>query len=122
MPTGFQQLDYYLTTIPSRKVDFEQTDDGGVVLLRPRKLGGAFGKLLGPRLPARFDRIRLDDIGAAIWTLIDGSTSVREIARAVEARLGETLEERDHRVSLFVSTMHRNGMITLMGKTTPEGG
>lgn len=122
MPTSRQTLDYYLATIPSRNVDFEETDEGGVVLLRPRKLGGAFGKILGPRLPARFDRIKLDDIGSAVWTLIDGSTPVKEIARAVEARLGETLDERDQRVSLFVSTMHRNGMITLMGQTASDGG
>jgi len=122
MPSEKKSLESYLDTVPAREVESEHRDDGNVVLLRPRKLGGVFGKLLGPRLPSRTERIRLDDVGSQVWDLIDGERTVAQIAREVEDRLGEVLAERDHRVSLFVSTMHRNGMISLTGPARDRGG
>lgn len=122
MPTEKKSLEFYLDTVPAREVESERRDDGNVVLLRSRKLGGVFGKLLGPRLPSRTERIRLDDVGSQVWDLIDGERTVAQIAREVEDRLGEVLAQRDHRVSLFVSTMHRNGMISLTGPARGRGG
>ena len=122
MATEKKSLEFYLDTVPAREVESERRDDGNVVLLRPRKLGGVFGKLLGPRLPSRVERIRLDDVGSQVWELIDGERTVAQIALEVEERLGEILSQRDHRVSLFVSTMHRNGMISLTGLAKSRGG
>ncbi len=105
----------YLHNIPSRKADHEEDDEGRCVLLRPKHMTGVLARLLQSKLPKKYSRIRLDDIGTTVWNLVDGELTVGQIADLAHEQLGDRVEPRYERVSQFVHNLHGNGLITLSG-------
>jgi hypothetical protein len=111
----------YLDEIPARNVDHEVADGGLYVLLRPKFMTGPLARLLQPHLPRRHFRVKLDDLGSAVWELVDGARNVGQIADALAERLGERIEPRYERVSKFVHSLHQGAMIRLEQRP-PAGG
>ncbi len=103
----------YLHIVPKRNADHEEDDEGRCVLLRPKHLTGVLAKLLQPKLPKKYSRIRLDDIGTTVWKLVDGDLTVGQIADLLHEQMGDRVEPRYERVSTFVHSLHGNGLLTL---------
>ena len=126
MPAAKRQGDdNYLDRVPIRNVDFEEGEDGLVVLLRPKFMTGPFAKWLQPRLPRKYFRVQLDDVGTLVWRSIDGKRTVGEIAEILFAELGERVEPRHERCSRFVNSLHQGAMIKLFARVAAgpgEGG
>lgn len=57
-------------------------------------------------------RIRLEEHGTAVWELIDGKCSVKEIADALAEHF-EREENYEYRVSIFIAQLRRQGFILL---------
>ena len=61
---------------PKRNAEWETTEEGKVVVLVPKFRNPFLVKWLLPYLSKPFFRIKLDDVGSAIWQQLDGGTPV----------------------------------------------
>jgi hypothetical protein len=113
-PKRTSQGENYLDRIPARRVAFEEGEEGRLVLLRPKFLTGPFAKWLQPRIPKKFFRVQLDDLGTCVWKAIDGARTVGEIAEILFAEFGERVEPRYERCSKFVHSLHQGAMIAFV--------
>jgi len=105
----------YLELVPTRTVASEPGEGGLVVLLRPKWVRGLFARWLQPRLPPhkRHFKVRLDDVGTAVWNAIDGERSVGDLAELLYERFGDRVEPRYERVSRFIHSLDDGAMVTL---------
>jgi hypothetical protein len=108
-----------LDLVPVRRIPFDRDARGQVVLAIPRYGRNRLGKWLERRLGKGPIRVRLDEVGSAVWELCDGRRDVAEIGRAVEERFGERIEPVYDRLALFLKQLERWGSI---GWAHREGG
>lgn len=106
-----------LDTVPVKSAaGFSQ--EAGVVLLMPRYptfAGRIMGKLLRR---STHIRVKLDELGSAVWKLIDGNRSIRQIGDELQASFGEAAAPVQARLAEFLEILLRNRFITLT--TQPE--
>ena len=72
-------------------------------------------RALQPKKKEEFIRIHLDDIGTAIWLMIDGVKTIREICALLLNEHPEKLnppEETEERVVKFISRLYQERYIT----------
>ncbi len=103
-----------LDLIPRRIGQFEKNDEGLVTLLMPRFRNRLLRRLFEPRLgpERRWFKIKLDDIGSAVWLLCDGKRTVREIGDALGERFRERLEQqRYERLGTFFQQLERGRFV-----------
>jgi hypothetical protein len=100
-----------LDFVPSRCIDCETAEDGRVVLLRPKFLRGLLARWVQPHLGKPFYRIRLDEVGSAVWSLVDGRRNVGEIAEAIGRSFGPRVEPPHERVGLYLRELEKGRMI-----------
>ncbi len=88
--------------------------DGAVVVecLRPtvrglKSLGVWFQWWTGPQ------RIRLDEIGSAVWLRLDGRVSLGQVAEALSEEMPDDREHLVGRIDLFVRTLASQGVLRL---------
>ena len=76
---------------------------------------GARGRLLEDEavvvLPARGEVKVLNEVGAHIWSLADGSRSVREIAATISATYAVTTAEAEADTLAFLIELEHKGVI-----------
>jgi hypothetical protein len=108
-----------LSCIPVTLTDVtvEQRADGGIFLVYPvrmrpwmegwvRRLGGTTS-----RIPPK--KIQLDEMGTAVWELLDGNRTVKDIIRIFAESYQLHLREAEVSVSLFLRELGRRGLILL---------
>jgi hypothetical protein len=100
-----------LDLIPERIIEFEISDDGLVTLLAPRFRNKLLKKWLQPRLKRPYLRVKLDEIGSAVWLLCDGKRTVKEIAGPLRERFAEKIEPCFDRLSVFLRNLEGNRFI-----------
>lgn len=105
---------------PVQRLRWRELEDGRVVVLRPPFGGSRIGRGLASVLGLRDDRIRLDEIGAAVWKRCDGRTTAGEITREVQGRFGSRIQPADERVQTFIVQMSRARMIDIEIDDSPE--
>ena len=105
---------------PRRTLDtWERSAETGLVVichpktLRPTEV--RLAKKLGR--PLEVNR-PLDEYGSEIWQLCDGSRTIEEIARAVEAKFHERFEPPLPRTLRFIEILARRGLVRM----APESG
>lgn len=88
-------------------------EDGGVVLVFPRfKRIRAWHRLL-PTSLSPLIHVRLEEHGTAVWNLIDGQRTVREIINLLDSHFqGET--DYSSRVASYLVQLQRDGFIRLL--------
>ncbi len=105
-----------LELAPVRLASWEETDDGKVVLTRPRpRTRGLRGlaDLLSFWMSIR--RIRLDEVGSFCWRALDGRCTVGELARRLREAYGESVEPAEERVGQWVRIMRHQDMLAYPG-------
>lgn len=70
-------------------------------------------RLGGHDAPPVHKKLDLDDIGSAVWAMIDGTRSVADIAAAVARRYGLHHKEAELSVTAFMKALGRRGIIAL---------
>lgn len=55
-------------------------------------------------------RVRLDNHGTAVWNLIDGKQSIREICNTLAEHFGQE-ENYEYRIAGFISQLYKQGFI-----------
>lgn len=97
-----------------RRYEWQEAEDGRVVVLRPRFGEGRLSRWAAELLRVSDYRIRLDEIGTVVWKRCDGSTTFREIADELKGRFGEKVEPAEDRLKQFISQMIRARMIEVL--------
>ncbi len=106
-----------LDLVPQRVGEYETGEDGFVTLLMPRFQNRLLRRFVEPRLYAgrRKFKLKLDDIGTAVWLLIDGKRSVREIAGHLRERFGERMENQCYeRLGMFFQQLERGRFVSYL--------
>lgn len=96
---------------PRRNAEWEETDDGKIVVLVPKFRNPFLSRWLMPLLSKPFFRVRLDEQGSYIWSHCDGQTTVGEIVEGMKSRFGESPEEVEERMNKFIHTLERGELI-----------
>ena len=103
-----------LDLTPVVSADVEE-QDGRVVIIRPkpilRGLRGPIDWLIYMLAPGR---IRLDDVGSFCWRHIDGRHTAGEIAEAMRAEFGESIEPAEERLGTFMRLLQREDLVSFV--------
>jgi len=91
--------------IPIRKFEFEKSENELVTILIPKFTNKFLVQYLMPRLKYPFIKIKLDEIGSAVWNEIDGKKKVGEIADILEKKFGEKIQPIEERLSKFFTQL-----------------
>jgi hypothetical protein len=102
----------FLDLKPIPKYSHELDSQGYVVLLVPRFTGFPGKQLLQHRLKNPYFKISLDEVGSETWLLANGKTTVKEICRLAEEKLGEKIIPTQERVTTFFSQLYMRKLIT----------
>lgn len=94
-----------------RRYEWVESEDGRIIVLRPRFGEGRLARRVAALFNASDYRIRLDEIGTVVWKLCDGSTTAREMADELRDRFGDNVEPAEDRLVRFVGQMLRARMI-----------
>jgi hypothetical protein len=100
-----------LDLIPRRMIEHEIGDDNLVTLLAPRFKSSFLRKWLEPRMKRPYLKVRLDEIGSAVWLLCDGKRTVKEIAQPLRERFREKIEPCYDRLGQFMQNLEGNRFI-----------
>ncbi|HII61067.1 PqqD family protein [Pyrococcus horikoshii] len=102
-------MDNYLNLIPIRneKVELRKIE-GKYYLMIPMESKLDF---LARRLHGNYRRLELDEIGAYVWELCDGTRNVEEIGKLLKARFGEKVEPLYERLLTFLIQLQRRNLI-----------
>lgn len=87
--------------------------DGYMVLAYPRFKKRWMCRWLLPKGMSPYVHVTLEEHGTAVWKLIDGKRSVRDIVALLAVHFGEG-EEYAPRVAAYLMQMQRDGFIRLM--------
>ena len=96
-------------------MEHQVTGDGKIDILLPRFKRGFWREVYSKSRKGEFIFIHLDEIGSAIWLLIDGQKKVTEICKDLQENKAEKLqppEETDKRVTEFLSLLYREKYIS----------
>jgi len=102
--------------IPQRNFEYEINRENLVNILVPKFSNKFLVQNLLPRLKAPYIKIKLDEIGSAVWLEIDGQKNVGEIARQLEERFGERIQPIEERLAKFFAQLNSNKFITFKKK------
>jgi hypothetical protein len=94
-----------LELVPETIVESTMGDDGIVTILGPRFKSDFMKKHVGARLKSPYFKIKLDEIGTAVWESIDGQRDIGEIARILRDKFGERIEPCHDRLSMFFTQL-----------------
>jgi hypothetical protein len=105
----------YLDLVPVRVMQHQINEAGKVDVLLPRFKKGFWREVYSRTPKGEFILIHLDEIGSAIWEMIDGQKKVCEISEELQSTIPDKLdppEETDKRVTDFLSLLYRERYIT----------
>lgn len=107
---GFRAHKNYLDMIPVRNITGFVREGERITLLVPKFRSALLRKWLIPSRRSASFRIHLDEIGSAVWDLIDGERNAGQICNTLSDR-GLLKEEPEERVTRYLSQLYRNRFI-----------
>ena len=81
------------------------------VLLRPKFGSGLLSRILLTWFGPSQYRIRLDEVGTAVWVCLDGETPLVTVLSELETKFGSRVEPAEERLQTFVDDMIRRKLI-----------
>ena len=90
-------------------------EEGKIVLLVPKFKNPVLTSLVVPGRKSPHFRIKLDEVGTAVWEEIDGQKSAGDICERLKEKLGEKVQpynEIEQRVSKFLSRLYEQRYIS----------
>lgn len=97
--------------VPVRNREWEAAESGEVRVLVPRYGLGRIGGWFNKRATRPHIKVKLDDVGSAVWRTCDGQSTVAEIARRLESDFGEKVSPLHERLSRFFLELERSRFI-----------
>lgn len=102
--------------IPQKNFNYELDSSNNVVILIPKFSNKFLVKNLMPRLKHPYIKIKLDEIGSAVWLEIDGKKTVGEIAENLTYKFGDRIQPIEERLSKFFTQLKLYNFITFINK------
>ena len=105
----------YLDLTPVRLMEDCLTDNGRIDILLPRFKRKIWREVSRNSKKGEYIRIHLDELGSAIWLLIDGQKKVMTICNELNKIKAEKLqpfEETEKRVTQFLSMLYQERYIS----------
>jgi hypothetical protein len=105
----------YLDLTPVRIFDHEIREDGKVDILLPRFKNEIARRMLKPHKKSNIIPIKLDEVGSAIWLMIDGKLRVLEISEKMKTLYPDKLQppaETEKRITQFLSLLYQQKYIS----------
>ncbi|BEG98028.1 PqqD family protein [Bacteroides sedimenti] len=87
-----------------------EKEDGLSVVVFPRFRNKFMQKYFVPRGKSANIHIRLEEHGTAVWDLIDGNRTVKEITELLAEHFGQE-ENYEYRITTYIASLYRNGFI-----------
>ena len=100
-----------LELVPVRNIEWDETEEGLICLLKPKFQVPFLKRHLIPRLKHPYYKINLDKIGSQFWIHCDGIRTVEEIAASLKNTLGDEVEPLYERITLFLQSLEKNKFI-----------
>ena len=88
-------------------------EDQRVIVLRPRLGESRLGVKIARTLGFPDYRVRLDDIGTAVWKWCDGESTAAQIADRMREAFGARIEPAEERLQSFLLQMTRARLIEI---------
>jgi hypothetical protein len=108
---GRQPQRNYLEMIPVRNVSGFVKEEDRITLLVPKFKSARMQKWLIPSRRSPHFRIHLDEIGSAVWELIDGERNAGQICDALSEKGLMGAESPEDRVTRFLSKLYHSRFI-----------
>ena len=102
---------FELTPVISEHITTEKEGELSVIAF-PRFRSKFMQKYFIPKNKSAVIRIRLEEHGTAVWDLIDGQRTVREIADVLAEHFDHELNY-EYRITAYLGQLHKQGFITL---------
>lgn len=93
---------------PVRSLEWRITQEGKVVVLRPKMGTHRLGIWLSRRMVRPYCKIKLDAYGSQVWQACDGERNVQEMVDHLAENPGPDLHER---LARFLHHLRNTGMI-----------
>jgi hypothetical protein len=97
---------------PARKRDWVE-EEGRVVVLMPKFRHPWVAPWLQPMLRKPEVRVKLDDLGSAVWKLCDGATTVARMAEVIQKRFGPEAEPVHERIGAFLRKLEDGDLVAI---------
>lgn len=102
----------YLELTPLRLHKEEVTEDKTVAILIPKFTNKLAVKFIVPKLKSKHIKLRLDELGSAVWLLIDGKRNVASISRLLSEKFGDRIHPVQERLTKFLTGLYEQRLIT----------
>ena len=100
---------FELVPVISKHITTEKEGELSVIAF-PRFRSRFMQKYFVPKNKSAMIRIRLEEHGTAVWDLIDGQRTVREITGALSEHFHHELNY-EYRITTYLKQLHRQGFI-----------
>lgn len=97
--------------VPTPLVKSKTTEEGKIVLLKPKFKNSLFVKYLMPKMKHPYYKINLDEIGSAAWKQIDGTKNAGEIGEELEKEFGSKIHPVFERLGKFLFMLKRGHLV-----------
>lgn len=87
-------------------------DDEKVTVLIPKFTNKFVVERIVPKLKHPDMKLNLDEIGSAVWLLMDGKKKVKEIALELSQKFGDKIQPVDERLTKFLTQLYEQRLIT----------
>ncbi len=102
----------YLDLTPVKLHESEIDQTGTVIVIIPKFTNKYAAKILLPLLKTKNFRIKLDELGSAVWNSIDGKTNVANLCIKLHKEIGSKIDPVQERVTKFLTQLYLQGFIT----------
>lgn len=102
-----------LTIVPQRNVDWKETEDGKIDLIKPKFSNVFIKHLIGRWMTEPHYTVHLDEIGSFVWQKIDGQRTVEMIGQEMQQNFGERIEPVFDRLAQYIHSLHSGKFILL---------
>ena len=97
--------------IPEQQLDFEESSNGLVTLLKPKFKNKFLVKYFLPRIRKPNFKIKLDQFGSFVWKQCNGNNTVAQIANLLKEKFQDEIELVHDRLALFIQSLAKHEFI-----------
>ncbi len=103
--------------VKNRQISVNRLETGEVVInytVTQRPLfAGLVKRFGGPEVQTQMKKLQLDELGTAVWELVDGKRSVRQLVKTFAGTHQLEPREAEMSVTQFIRELGRRGLIAM---------
>lgn len=102
----------YLELTPLRLHKEEVSEENLVTVLIPKFQNRFAVRFIVPKLKSDMFKLKLDELGSAVWLSLDGKNTVDQIAKQLLIKFGDKIEPVNERITKFLTGLYEQRLIT----------